>query len=610
MDVERWDHVAANNTEAPPDGAPENMLRSGLNDVIREIMAAVRRLHQAPQWLNEVYGYTVSKYGPRVVQIADTDARSYFPAGRRIRVSSDGTTWYYGSVVSASKPGSHTLVTVDMEPNLGYDELASGINLTFADADPDTITAASGTPFSSLVDGDQVRVRLSPLNSGIFEIDGATGTIITLASGESLSAEGPIAAKIYQETGTVPAGIDRIQVAVAAYVGGATRSVGSGVGQLLTAQHVEPHVFKPEGAGGGINADQLDGKDALTLQTETATLTNLLVNSDFNRWQEGESWASPDNDDDTYVCDQWKLLSDGNDIVDVEKITSGLPVDCLAGIRLTWQTADEEAALFQMVEQLDCQPVLGGSKKASFICRIKGNTTYPEKMRAAIVSWSGTADDCTSDPVNDAGPYGGWAGAGTLPDMKTGFTIEDYDEITLDGTWQSFYFEDVSIDTANVKNVGVLIWSEDDTISVGSIVEIARVRLLPGSLAYDLDAESGAILYERTDRYFWKSFNDSIAPAHGASDANAALYCSTNSDGDGFFVARFPVRMLKLPTLAAYHPTDSSPSGSNYVDRLSDPTDYAISSTRVGEGGFSADIASAAANEPYRCHFTAIARFF
>ena len=44
VDVHIWDTVAANNTLTPPDGAPENILPSTLNNIQREYMAAVRRL--------------------------------------------------------------------------------------------------------------------------------------------------------------------------------------------------------------------------------------------------------------------------------------------------------------------------------------------------------------------------------------------------------------------------------------------------------------------------------------------------------------------------------------------------------------------------------------
>jgi hypothetical protein len=47
-EVSTWDPVDANNNSAPPNGFPENMAPSGLNDGCRAIMGAVRR------WYNTV----------------------------------------------------------------------------------------------------------------------------------------------------------------------------------------------------------------------------------------------------------------------------------------------------------------------------------------------------------------------------------------------------------------------------------------------------------------------------------------------------------------------------------------------------------------------------
>lgn len=44
-DVSTWSTTAASNNSAPPDGAPEGMAPSALNDTMREFMAAVARYY-------------------------------------------------------------------------------------------------------------------------------------------------------------------------------------------------------------------------------------------------------------------------------------------------------------------------------------------------------------------------------------------------------------------------------------------------------------------------------------------------------------------------------------------------------------------------------------
>ena len=56
MDIKDWSSSAGGNTSASPDGAPEGMAPSGVNDTIREVMAAVRRQYEDAQWVD--MGYT------------------------------------------------------------------------------------------------------------------------------------------------------------------------------------------------------------------------------------------------------------------------------------------------------------------------------------------------------------------------------------------------------------------------------------------------------------------------------------------------------------------------------------------------------------------------
>jgi len=45
-DVSTWSITAASNNSAPPDGAPEGMAPSSLNDTMREFMAAIARYYR------------------------------------------------------------------------------------------------------------------------------------------------------------------------------------------------------------------------------------------------------------------------------------------------------------------------------------------------------------------------------------------------------------------------------------------------------------------------------------------------------------------------------------------------------------------------------------
>ena len=72
---------------------------------------------------------------------------------------------------------------------------SGGRTLTFADADPDTITASSG---SFITDGYEVGMTVTVAgtssNNGTYVIASVTATVITLITGDALAAEGPLSA--------------------------------------------------------------------------------------------------------------------------------------------------------------------------------------------------------------------------------------------------------------------------------------------------------------------------------------------------------------------------------------------------------------------------------
>lgn len=75
--------------------------------------------------------------------------------------------------------------------------LASGVSLTYADANPDTITRGAG---SFLTDGfspgGQITVSGTVSNDGVYTIATVTALVITLVSTDTLVAEGPVASTI------------------------------------------------------------------------------------------------------------------------------------------------------------------------------------------------------------------------------------------------------------------------------------------------------------------------------------------------------------------------------------------------------------------------------
>ncbi|HIG17466.1 MAG TPA: hypothetical protein EYQ31_09355, partial [Candidatus Handelsmanbacteria bacterium] len=117
-DIKKWKTPAASNVGSgftPPDGFPEGMLRSDLNNSMREVQASMRRLWDTPDWKDPVDGFDVVQGSDDTkVAIKDTDATGYFLANPKVRVRTPDVNDYgYAFVASVAMAGSDTEVTLE-----------------------------------------------------------------------------------------------------------------------------------------------------------------------------------------------------------------------------------------------------------------------------------------------------------------------------------------------------------------------------------------------------------------------------------------------------------------------------------------------------------------
>lgn len=208
---------------------------------------------------------------------------------------------------------------------------------------------------------------------------------------------------------------------------------------------------------------------------------NLIINPQFSVAQRGttfDSTTTPANNDDTYLLDRWILLSDGNDTVDVSQETTTVPDGAFTAIKLDVETANKKFAIFQPLEQKDCASLVGGVVSASFEARAGGSNATVDKLRAAIISWQGTADSITSDVVSS------WGAEGANPTLATNWTYESTPaDLTLTTSFQQFTIENASIDTASTKQFGLLIWCDNSDGTVADTVFIGNVQMVEGAQA-------------------------------------------------------------------------------------------------------------------------------
>lgn len=105
--IRTWSITAASNNQATPDGWPEGQAPSTVNDVGREMMAALRTWYQDAQWID--YGHAPTRVSDTQFTVS-TDQTAVYTVGRRVRVV--GATTGYGSISASSYGAPNTTVTV------------------------------------------------------------------------------------------------------------------------------------------------------------------------------------------------------------------------------------------------------------------------------------------------------------------------------------------------------------------------------------------------------------------------------------------------------------------------------------------------------------------
>ncbi len=108
-DIKLWSETAANNNLTSPNGFPEGMAPSGVNDSMREVMASVRRWTDGGGWHN--WGHTYI-YGSGTTFTVAIDVTAIYHANRRVRAVGSATGTIYGTISGSSYSSPNTTITV------------------------------------------------------------------------------------------------------------------------------------------------------------------------------------------------------------------------------------------------------------------------------------------------------------------------------------------------------------------------------------------------------------------------------------------------------------------------------------------------------------------
>lgn len=116
MGMEKWSTTAASNNMAVPEGWPEGMAPSNINDCARDNMASLKEWHLDAEWLKlgangSANAFSISYVSATVFKFTSTDRRTLCPVNRRVKAGVGAGT-IYGTVTDSSLSASDTQITV------------------------------------------------------------------------------------------------------------------------------------------------------------------------------------------------------------------------------------------------------------------------------------------------------------------------------------------------------------------------------------------------------------------------------------------------------------------------------------------------------------------
>ncbi len=226
--ISTWSTTAASNNSTAPDGWPEGMPPSGVNNSAREMMAQIRDVWNDKDWfiIGDQDGSTTFTYSSgTAVTVSATNVTTVYHASRRVKVVGSNTGTIYGYIASASFSTDTTInftfdsgsisasdAAVDVYVGSSYDNIATSNIPPTAVSAKTTITSIDSTNDYMLIwdatdsalkkatvantvthqdldfEGDSGSSSVD-LDSQSLDIAGGSG-ITTTASGQTLTVAG------------------------------------------------------------------------------------------------------------------------------------------------------------------------------------------------------------------------------------------------------------------------------------------------------------------------------------------------------------------------------------------------------------------------------------
>lgn len=281
---------------------------------------------------------------------------------------------------------------------------------------------------------------------------------------------------------------------------------------------------------------------------------NAIINGAMLHAQRGasgsalfDSTTTPANSDDTYLIDRYINLSDGDDVVDVSQNTDA-PVGSLLSCALDVEAINLKFGMLQIIEQKNCQHMIGGNVSLSFEAKVS-DIAKLNNIKAMVVSWAGAVDAPTSDIIS------AWNAEDVTPTLVANWTVENTPaNLGVTASWAKYKIENIAIDTAATKNIGVFIWSDGFCDTLGNILRITNIQLEKNPIVTEFDWWNVTNELVACQRYYCKSYSQNIAIGTATINGETHIRIDSVANADHIvgLTSRFVTTMRDIPAITSY----------------------------------------------------------
>ncbi len=297
------------------------------------------------------------------------------------------------------------------------------------------------------------------------------------------------------------------------------------------------------------------------------------------------------NNDDAYLINDWIYLANGADTCDISQVAD---TDFVSGYkyRLDVETANRRFGIFQVVSNADMQDIRK-SGLASVRFKVKCTGSSISNVRVYLLAWDGTANVVTSDCISS------WGSAGNDPTLVANWTKENTaSNLPVTTTISEKVIDSIVVDTASVKNLGLLIIVDDTDASVGDYLELGDIKLESGAVSTEYTLEPYALDLERSEFYIRKSYNLSDAP--GAVTGLGSVSSSEGPQTTGYLGTSLHFRrMASNPTITFYDLAGNLGKCTRGVFGVGESSNQPIAASYIGENGAGLIYSTGTSNSKY-----------